>query len=43
MKLLKYVIGALLLVVIAAFAFFAFIDVPVQQEETRIAIQNESL
>ena len=43
MKLLKYVFGIAALVVIAAFAFFAVIDVPVQQEELRVPIQSESL
>ena len=43
MKLLKYVFGIAILAVIAGFAFFAFIDVPVQQEEMRVPIQSESL
>tara|TARA_R100001143_G_scaffold58401_1_gene56253 strand:+ start:322 stop:453 length:132 start_codon:yes stop_codon:yes gene_type:complete len=43
MKLLKYVFGIAILAVIAAFAFFAVIDVPVQQEEVRVQIQSESL
>jgi hypothetical protein len=43
MKLLKYVFGITILAVIAVFAFFAVIDVPVQQEEVRVPIQSESL
>lgn len=43
MKLLKYVFGIAILAVIAGFAFFAFIDVPVQQEKMRVEIQSESL
>jgi len=43
MKLLKYIFGIIIVGLIAAFAFFAVIDVPVQQEEVRVQIQNESL
>tara|TARA_B100000780_G_scaffold277505_1_gene248350 strand:- start:1711 stop:1842 length:132 start_codon:yes stop_codon:yes gene_type:complete len=42
MKLLKYVFGIVIIALIIAFAFFAIIDVPVQQEDVRVPVQIES-
>jgi|AP82_1055514.scaffolds.fasta_scaffold741395_2 hypothetical protein len=43
MKFLKYAFGALFIVLIAGFAFFAMIDVPVDQQEIRLEVAPESL
>lgn len=41
MKYMKYVFGLLLLCILAGFAYFAVIDVPVSQTEVRVPVSPE--
>lgn len=41
MKFLKYVFAIIILAVLAGFALFAVMDVPVQQQDITLEIQNE--
>lgn len=41
MKYMKYLLGLVLLCVLAGFAYFASVDVPVSQTEIRIPVNPE--
>lgn len=43
MTLLKYFFGMVFIGLIAAFAFFAIIDVPVKTQSIQVSVSSESL